>query len=70
VAKQQTIKAETGGTVNVVEKKEKVSAEKVENMVVHNEVPPWVILLLVIGWLLPSPGEISRWLTSLFKRKK
>ncbi len=47
----------------------RVSAEQVKEVTV-NEVPPWVILLLVLGWLLPSPGEIARWITNLFKRKK
>jgi hypothetical protein len=35
-----------------------------------NQVQPWMILLLVLGWLLPSPGEIARWITNLFKRNK
>lgn len=47
----------------------KVAAEKVEKVTV-NEVQPWVILLLILGWLLPSPAEIARWLISPFKRKK
>jgi len=46
----------------------KVKTESVEKVVI-NEVPPWVILLLLIGWLLPSPNEIGRWVLSLFKRK-
>ena len=29
----------------------------------------WVLILLILGWLLPSPNEIARWVTSLFKRK-
>jgi len=35
-----------------------------------NEIQPWILILLVLGWLLPSPNEIVRWLTSLFKRRK
>jgi hypothetical protein len=46
----------------------KVNADKVETVVV-NEVPAWVILLLVLGWLFPSPNEIGRWIRSLFRRK-
>jgi len=46
----------------------KVSADRVETVVV-NEVPAWVILLLILGWLFPSPGEIARWIRSLFKKK-
>lgn len=54
---------------DIITKEGKVAAEKVETVTV-NEVPPWVILLLVLGWLLPSPGEIGRWITNLFKRNK
>ena len=41
-----------------------VKADEVHTVVV-NEVPTWVILLLVLGWLLPSPGEIGRGLLRL-----
>lgn len=34
-----------------------------------NEVPVWVVLLLILGWLLPSPNEIGRWIRNLFRRK-
>lgn len=34
-----------------------------------NNVEPWLILFAVLGWLLPSPGEIGRWIKGLFKRK-
>ena len=30
------------------------------------QTPPWVILLLVLGWLFPSPGEIARRIKALF----
>jgi hypothetical protein len=46
-----------------------VKAESIERVTVQN-VPPWVLVLLVLGWLLPSPGEISRYVRSLFKRGK
>lgn len=69
---------QTVGTTKVVENKvengnvktvdAKVAAETVDKVTV-NEVPPWVILLLILGWLLPSPGEIGRWLTNIFKKK-
>ena len=47
----------------------RVSADNVETVVV-NEVPVWVVLLLILGWLLPSPNEIGRWLRSLSTRTK
>jgi hypothetical protein len=45
-----------------------VKADKVETVNVSNT-EPWVILLLILGWLLPSPNEIARWVSNLFKRK-
>jgi hypothetical protein len=71
--------SQTLGTTKIVEQKTesgdiksvdaRVSAESVEKVTV-NEVPPWVILLLVLGWLLPSPNEIGRFIRSLLKRNK
>lgn len=46
----------------------KVRAESVKTVVV-NEVPTWVMLLLILGWLFPSPGEIGRSLYNLLKKK-
>lgn len=45
-----------------------VKADKVDNVNITNT-EPWVILLLILGWLLPSPNEIARWIKDLFKRK-
>lgn len=71
--------SQTIGTTKIVEQKTesgdiksvdaRVSAESVEKVTV-NEVPPWVVLLLILGWLLPSPNEIGRWITKLFTREK
>jgi hypothetical protein len=47
----------------------KVKTDTVENLTV-NEIPPWVILLLILGWLLPSPNEIGRSILSIFSRKQ
>jgi len=46
----------------------RVQADEVRTVVV-NETPMWVIMLLVLGWLFPSPGEIGRWVLKLFNRK-
>lgn len=46
----------------------KVATETVETVVI-NEVPVWVILLLVIGWLLPTPKQIANSFLNLFRRK-
>ena len=50
----------------IVQSTGKVSAEKVDNVTV-NEWNIWLIVLLVLGWLLPSPGEIGRKIGSLIK---
>lgn len=46
----------------------KVQADEVKTVVV-NEVPFWVLILLVLGWLLPSPNEIGRGIYKLFRKK-
>lgn len=60
----QTTRNEAGRDVNTAQ----VQADTAE--VTIQETPPWVVLLLILGWLLPSPNEIGRWITSLFTRKK
>ena len=45
-----------------------VQADSVETVVV-NEVPVWVIVALVLGWLFPSPGEIGRIIRGWFSSK-
>lgn len=35
-----------------------------------NKVDPWMLLLLVLGWLAPSPNEIGRGFMRLFQRKQ
>lgn len=46
--------------------KKTVEAQEIKTVVVQ-QVPPWVLLLLVLGWLLPSPGEISKKIRGLWK---
>lgn len=60
----QTTRNEAGRDVNTAQ----VQADTAE--VTIQEIPPWVVLLLIVGWLLPSPNEIGRWITNLFTRKK
>jgi hypothetical protein len=45
-----------------------VQADKVESVTI-NETPMWIIILLVLGWLLPSPNEIARVIRSWFTKK-
>lgn len=44
-----------------------VEAQSIENVTVQ-QTPIWMILLLVLGWLLPSPNEIARSIRGLFKK--
>lgn len=42
---------------------------EVINITTKQEIPIEFILLLCLGWLLPSPGEICKGILSIFKRK-
>ena len=50
-----------------------VKTDSVQNLTI-NEIPPWVLLLLILGWLLPTPTEMIRglcdFILTLFGRKK
>jgi len=51
-----------------------VETGTVENLdIINTNIPPWVILLLILGWLLPTPTEMVRGVTDfvlrLFGRK-
>ena len=35
----------------------------------NTEIDPLLLLLLIVGWLAPSPGEIGRGLLKLVRRK-
>ena len=59
-----TVKADT-----VVDPDLSVNEVKGESVVI-NKTEPWVIILLVLGWLAPSPQEIGRGIGNLFRRRK
>lgn len=51
-----------------------VEAGPVEKLLISNQnIPPWVLLLLILGWLLPTPTEMGRGLfyavASVFGRR-
>lgn len=37
-----------------------VRTERVETVVVRNDAPPWIWGLVILGWVLPTPGQIFR----------
>ena len=50
---------------SIVNNEGRQEASKIENNI--QNLPEWVILLLIIGWMAPSPSEIWRGLLGLFK---
>ena len=39
----------------------------VEDLLIKNQnIPPWVMLLIILGWLLPTPTEIFRSVRDFF----
>lgn len=60
VVAQQT-NQDAGRDIVAVEVVKEVEADTVETVVVtNNYIPPWVILVLILGWLLPTPQQIGR----------
>jgi hypothetical protein len=44
-----------------------------ERIFIDQDIEPWVLILLVLGWLAPSPSEMGRGLMALlatFRRKE
>lgn len=63
-----------GRDVITTEVIKEVEAGPVERLDITNtNIPPWVILLLLLGWLLPTPSQMGRALYNFvmwpFKRK-
>ena len=46
-----------------------VTTERVETIVHNNEAPAWIWILVIVGWILPSPSEIGRWASGLFRKR-
>ena len=63
VAVQQ--KTEAGR--DIIQKTSPVEAQNIEEVTIQ-QTPMWILVLLILGWLLPSPNEIARWIRGLFKR--
>lgn len=59
---------------DVVTTTKEVEAGPVEELQINNtNIPPWVMLLLLLGWLLPTPNQIAnsfyRLISKPFRRK-
>ena len=71
---EQSEEVTAGRDVIQTETIKEVETGKVENLDITNtNIPPWVMLLLILGWLLPTPTEIARgfmhFVLTLFGRK-
>ena len=63
-----------GRDVITTEVIKEVEAGPIEKLLISKQnIPPWVMLLLILGWLLPTPTEIGRgimnFILALFGRK-
>jgi starvation-inducible outer membrane lipoprotein len=52
---------------DVVQQSSPVVAENIQEVTIQ-QTPLWMIILLILGWLLPSPNEIARWIRGLFRK--
>jgi hypothetical protein len=68
----RSVSAGRNSQVTVNETKQRVAADRIETVVVEAEIPRswffWSLLFGLLGWLLPSPGEMSRTVRGWFKR--
>lgn len=52
---------------DLVSKQGSVEAQQIKEVNIQ-QTPIWMIILLILGWLLPSPNEIARWIRGLFSK--
>jgi len=60
------IVAKDKAVVNVENKESSAQVEQADQVVVNNQIPPWILILLVAGWVLPTPNQCLGY----FKRDK
>jgi predicted small lipoprotein YifL len=71
----QQNRQDAGRDIVTTEITKEVETERVEKLqITKTNIPPWVLLLLILGWLLPTPTQIGMWFgnlfLSIFKRRK
>jgi hypothetical protein len=74
VTYEQEETTSAGRDVITTEVLKEVEAGPVDTLKINNtNIPPWVLLVLLLGWLLPTPTQIGRAIyhavTAPFKRK-
>ena len=65
---------DAGRDIVTTEIRKEVEAKSVEQIkILNTNIPPWVLLLLLLGWLLPTPQAIGigmyRLVSSFIRRK-
>lgn len=68
VTGDQKIENSSGHMVQIQEQQSKLTAENVGKVTI-NETSFGMIILLILGWLLPTPNQIANTILGLFKRK-
>ena len=68
VTGDQKIENRSGHMVQIQEQQTKLVAENVDKVTI-NETPIWIVLMLLLGWILPTPNQIAKSILGLFKRK-
>ncbi len=73
VSVEQTEELTAGRDVVTTEVSKEIETGMVEKLNIQN-IPPWVMILLLLGWLLPTPTEMGRgifnFILLLFGRQK
>ena len=59
VSVEQTEELTAGRDVVTTEVSKEIETGMVEKLNIQN-IPPWVMILLLLGWLLPTPTEMGR----------
>ena len=74
VTYEQEETTSAGRDIITTEVLKEVEAGPVDTLKINNtNIPPWVLLVLLLGWILPTPTQIGRAIyyaiTAPFKRK-
>ena len=65
---EQTIVRPNARDITQTSDENRIKTEKVENLTLNESPPLWVWLLMILGWLLPSPGEMGRTIRGWFRK--
>lgn len=65
----KTVVDENEGTVSISTNKSDNSFNQAEKVTINNGPDPFMLTLMALGWLLPSPGEMYREIKSWFVPK-